>query len=83
MTMENNEILRKIRRSMFWSRVVKIIYLLLIAGLTLGAYYYVQPYIEGMVGAYQGVTGASGQGQETAKNFPDILNFLQMIGISI
>jgi len=46
LTEENNRILRKMRRSMFWGRVMSIIYWVLIIGISLGLYYYLQPVID-------------------------------------
>jgi len=43
---ENNKMLRKMRRAMMWTRVVKSIYWVLIIGSMLGAYYYFQPIID-------------------------------------
>jgi hypothetical protein len=43
---ENNVILRGIRRANRWGVAIKIFYWLVIIGVTLGAFYFVQPYIE-------------------------------------
>lgn len=41
---ENNAILRKIRRASFWRNVISVVYWVLIIGLSIGAYYLIQPY---------------------------------------
>jgi len=46
LTEENNKILRKMRRSIVWGRIFHAVYWLVIIGISVGAYYYVQPYIE-------------------------------------
>lgn len=43
---ENNAILRGIRRANRWGVAIKIFYWLVIIGVTLGAFYFIQPYVE-------------------------------------
>ncbi len=43
---ENNGILRGIRRANRWGIAIKIFYWVIIIGVTLGAFYFIQPYIE-------------------------------------
>ncbi|MDQ5893141.1 MAG: hypothetical protein QG640_152 [Patescibacteria group bacterium] len=76
MAEENNEILRSIRRSNRWSMAVKAIYWIVIIGLSIGAFYFIQPYIEFMTSAL-GI-GAANAGDPTAsqsllKNFQDLM----------
>ena len=51
---ENNKMLRALTRSMVWGRVVHFIYWALIIGSTVGAYYFIQPYINSILGIYGG-----------------------------
>ncbi len=51
---ENNEILRAIRRSMRLGRIMKIVYWVLIIGTAIGAFYFMQPYVDGLSDAYTG-----------------------------
>jgi len=46
---QNNRLLRKINRSMFWSSIFQILYWLFIIAVAVGAFYAVQPYL-GMIG---------------------------------
>ena len=55
---KNNRMLSGIKRSIMWSRITQIIYWLLIFGLAVGAYYYLQPYIDKALSAYGGFKGA-------------------------
>ncbi len=43
---ENNKILRSMRRSQRVGVVLRVFYWLLIIGLSLGAFYFIQPYID-------------------------------------
>ena len=74
---ENNEILRKMRRSMFWGRVFKIFYLVIILGVTFGAYYLIQPYIEGVLGTYQSLLGEAEQVQQVGSALPGVGELLE------
>ena len=47
---ENNKILRSIRRSTHISTAMSIFYWVIIIGLSVGAYYYIQPWITDMIG---------------------------------
>ena len=51
---ENNSILRSIQRSMRLARFMSILYWVFIIGSAVGAYYLIQPYIDGLTGAYIG-----------------------------
>lgn len=52
---ENNKILRSIRRSNRLSSFFRIIYWVLIIGISIGAYYYIQPYVDAMIKSYRSV----------------------------
>ncbi|MDB5259380.1 MAG: protein of unknown function with transrane region [Candidatus Taylorbacteria bacterium] len=49
---ENNDILKSIRRSNRISTVLRVLYWIVIIGLSFGAYYFIQPYIEQVSGLY-------------------------------
>ena len=55
LSQENNQMLHSIRRGMFWGRVARTIYWIVIIGVAIGAYYYIAPYIDSAVGAYGNV----------------------------
>ena len=65
LTEENNKILISIRRSSRLSMVVKVLYWIVIIGLSFGAYYFIQPYINML-------TGLSGQVKEGGANMQNI-----------
>lgn len=54
---ENNKMLHSIRRSMFWGRVTRIIYWIIIIGAAIGVYYYIEPYIDSVTDAFSSVKG--------------------------
>ena len=49
---ENNDILRSIQRSMRLSRFMTFLYWVVIIGISVGAWYYFQPYVDKAVGVY-------------------------------
>jgi hypothetical protein len=51
---ENNKMLHSLVRSMRISRIVSIIYWVLIIGSAVGAYYFIQPYIDQLMSIYGG-----------------------------
>ena len=57
MTEENNEILKSIRRNTRIGTAMRIFYWIVILGLSFGAYYFIQPYLETMTGLYNNVSG--------------------------
>lgn len=44
---ENNKILHKMHRSMKWASILRAIYWVVIVGSAVGAYYFLQPFIDG------------------------------------
>jgi hypothetical protein len=55
LTKENNEMLRSLKRGMLLGRIFRIGYWLVIAGVAVGAYYYVEPYVGALVDTFLGV----------------------------
>ncbi len=53
---ENNSMLHSMRRSMRIQRIMSLLYWAFIIFTALGAYYFIQPYLEQLINAY---TGAS------------------------
>ncbi len=71
---ENNKILRKMRAMSRFDRIVKIAYWVIIIGLSLGAYYFIQPYVEAVVGGVESV-------QSDVKTLDKAKEVLQNFGI--
>jgi len=63
-TEENNVLLKKMHRSMVWSRFFRIAYWLVIIGLAVGAFYFIQPYIDAIVSSVGKVNNTIDQGQD-------------------
>lgn len=59
LTRENNKILRAIHRKAIWGQVGTFIYWMFILGVVGWSYYYVQPYLNQYMNAYQTLLGAT------------------------
>jgi len=54
---KNNEILDKLHRSMRNRRILRVFHWVIIIGLALGSFYFVQPYLETVLGTYSSLFG--------------------------
>ncbi len=50
---ENNKILQGLRRHMRTQRVISLIYWVFIIGSAVGAYYFIQPYVDHLMALYK------------------------------
>lgn len=57
---DNNELLRKMHRAAIFKRIMMLLYLAIIIGGMIVAYYFIQPYLEGALGFAQNTSGGSG-----------------------
>ncbi len=64
---ENNKMLRDMRRSQRISRIISIVYWVFIIGSAVGAYYFIQPYVDQLSSMYGGAKS----------NFDSVNNFLK------
>lgn len=67
LTQENNDMLRSIKRGMFWSKIIRSVYWIVVIGAAVGVYYYIQPYLDNAVNAY-------GSFKSDVKDFGNLLN---------
>jgi hypothetical protein len=65
---ENNRLIKKIRRAALWGRATRIVYWVLIIGVAIGAFYFLQPYVDGVRSFYQNI-------QSTQEGFGSFFNF--------
>lgn len=77
MTEENNQILHSIRRATRLGLAMRILYWVVIIGLSVGALYFIQPYVDFITGAFNKNTGSSvnttGGIQNTVDTLQDLL----------
>ena len=63
---ENNKLLKSMQKLARWRTAFQIFYWVLIIGLTFGAFYFIQPYINSITGA---LGGRSGNGTSQNQSF--------------
>ena len=68
---ESNEMLRKMRSTMRWSRFFRFIYWVIIIGSMLGVYYMLEPRIKSLIASYEQVMGGIEKAQDTLNAIPD------------
>jgi len=56
LTKENRKDLKKIRRHMTLGTIFRTIYWVLIIGVGIGFFYFLQPYLDNLIGTYSGLT---------------------------
>ncbi len=69
LTEENNRILRKMRRSIVWGRVLHALYWVIVIGVSVGAFIYVQPFID----AFLQLLGEGNAGIQNMSTFSEFL----------
>lgn len=74
---ENNSILRSIRRANRWSVAFKVAYWLVIIGLSVGALYFIKPYVEFMKSAFGATGNSTTTSESSSQNF--LQNFQDLI----
>jgi len=58
---QNNDILRGMKRSARWSKIFRVIYWVLIIGISFGAYVVVQPYVKQLENVYSSFSSDVGK----------------------
>ena len=51
---ENNQLLKKVRNFQRWSQITRFLYWFVIIGIAVGAFYFIQPYLGGVLNLYTG-----------------------------
>lgn len=76
---ENNAILRKMRRSALVSSFFRILYIVVILGITFGSYYLIQPYIDQFKGVYGTVQDGVGKVQNAGSSLGNLTDLLESL----
>lgn len=70
---ENNKMLRKIRSVQKWSIFWSWLKIIVIIGITLGSFYFLQPYINKIVDLYSSISGVEQELNDSDSSFQDLL----------
>ena len=77
---ENNKILRKMHRAALWGRLWHVLYWTVIIGASVGAYYFIQPYVEQVQGVYGGLKSDVQNVRGAASQIGDIGKLINGMG---
>ncbi|HEU0085893.1 MAG TPA: hypothetical protein VFQ59_02960 [Candidatus Paceibacterota bacterium] len=69
MTEENNKIIKTLRRTIRIGQVIRGVYWLIIIGIAVSAYYFAQPYVEGVKDTYSGAQNDISNLNSILRNF--------------
>ena len=75
---ENNRMLKKLHRAQMWSSVMRAVYWVLILGITVGAYYYLQPIVNDLLNTLQSILGTVGKVQNVGNQLPGLEGALDL-----
>lgn len=75
LTKENNGLLHKLRNAQRWQQITRAVYLLIIIGVTLGAFVYLQPFINQVKGIF---TGKGDSSLNAKLGIPDFNNIQKL-----
>ncbi len=79
LTAENNAILKAVQRSNRMATIMRVLYWVVIIVMSFGAYYFIQPYLNMMLGlsgqgtGIQGLTNSLNQAQDAASQLQGLL----------
>jgi hypothetical protein len=79
---QNHQLLVKIRRVQKQGQLFKIFYWVLIILATFGAFYYIQPYLNGVLDAYTGLQNSQEQFKNSISDYGSINSIIQQFKAS-
>lgn len=78
LVLENNKILHRLQRSARWSKFFRFVYWVLIIGTSVGAYYFLQPYIDKVIGVYTGMQNDLSNVKNVTSQASDLLDQIKL-----
>ena len=73
---ENNKMLRGLRLRARISSFLRIIYWLIILGITFGAYYFIEPYVNSMIKSYNDIKSNVENVKNVTTNIPSLPDWM-------
>ena len=77
---ENNTLLRKMHRAALWGRIFHFLYWAAIIGLSVGAYYFIQPYVDSVKEGVNGIQADVDNIRGAASQIGNIVNIIKGMG---
>ncbi len=76
LTEENNHMLRKVRNVQKWSTFWSSLKVIIVIGIALGAFYFLDPYVDKMISLYNSVSGTTQKVNYNSNSVQDLLKKL-------
>ncbi len=76
---DNNDMLRKMLRIQRWTQIYRVFYWIIILGISFGAYYFIQPYIDGLLSYYNGVSDDVDTLKKVSNSVPDVKHLQELL----
>jgi len=73
---ENNKMLRKVRSVQKWSTFWSSLKIIIIVGIALGSFYFLEPYVDKVVNLYNSVSNTTQKVNNASSSFQDLLKKL-------
>ncbi|MFA5840791.1 MAG: hypothetical protein WC847_00755 [Candidatus Paceibacterota bacterium] len=74
---ENNHMLHKVRNVQKWATFWQMLKIFIIIGVALGAFYFLDPYLNKIVEVYNSISGTGQKFNDTNNSFQDFLKKFQ------
>lgn len=75
LTREMHELLRKMHSAQKWARFLRLLYWLVIIGISVGAFYYLSGPLQGLIDTYRGLLGGFEKAEQGMSSLPDASSF--------
>lgn len=70
---ENNKMLRKVRKVQKWSTFWSSLKIVIVIGIALGLFYFLEPYIDKLADLYNSISGTAQSVKNSSSSFQDLL----------
>lgn len=79
LTRETNELLHKMHSAQKWARFLRILYWVVIIGISVGAFYYLSGPFNALIDAYRGLLGGIEKAEQGMSSLPDASSFQNLL----
>ncbi|MDP3958005.1 MAG: hypothetical protein Q8Q36_00900 [bacterium] len=76
---ETNELVHKMHSAQKWARFLRLLYWLVLIGISVGAFYYLSGPLQTLIDTYRGLLGGFEKAQQGVSSFPDTSTFQNLL----
>lgn len=69
---DNNDMLRKMLRIQRWTQIYRVLYWVVILGVSFGAIYFIKPYLNSLLGYYSSISDSVDTVKQVSSSVPDL-----------